>query len=122
MRAADLMVLPSTHDGCPTVVLEAMTLGIPVVATAVGGIVDQIEPDVSGLLVPPADPESLADALQRTMNNQELREQLAQTAKRHVERFYVAALAQCYEALCMQLLTTGQAGTSSTASVPEAGA
>ena len=57
MRAADLMVLPSTHDGCPTVVLEAMALGIPVVATAVGGIVDQVDPDVSGLLVPPADAE-----------------------------------------------------------------
>ena len=121
MRAADLMVLPSTHDGCPTVVLEAMALGIPVVATAVGGIVDQVDPDVSGLLVPPADAESLADALHRIMNTQELREQLAHTAKQHVERFYVAELAQCYEALCMQLLTNGRAGTPSATSVPEIG-
>ena len=119
MRAADLMVLPSTHDGCPTVVLEAMALGIPVVATAVGGIVDQVDPGVSGLLVPPADAESLADALHRIMNNQELREQLAHTAKQHVERFYVAELAQGYEALCMQLLTKGRAGTPSATSVPE---
>jgi len=121
MRVADLMVLPSTHDGCPTVVLEAMALGIPVVATAVGGIVDQVDPDVSGLLVPPADAESLADALHRIMNNQELREQLAHTAKQHVERFYVAELAQGYEALCMQLLTKGRAGTPSATSVPEIG-
>lgn len=61
-RAADLLCLPSHNEGVPNVVLEAMACGIPIVATAVGGI-PEVVPGFAGLLVPPRQREALATAL-----------------------------------------------------------
>jgi len=63
MTAADVVVLPSRLEGLPLTVGEALLLARPVVATAVGGVPELIEDGVSGLLVPPGDPERLAAAL-----------------------------------------------------------
>ena len=64
MRAASIVVVPSKSlDPCPTVVLEAMASGRPVVAAASGGIVDLVDDGVTGVLVPPGDTERLAAAL-----------------------------------------------------------
>ncbi len=59
----DVLVVSSHSDGAPLVVLEAMEAGVPVVASAVGGIPDQIRDEREGLLVPPGDPVALGDAL-----------------------------------------------------------
>jgi glycosyltransferase involved in cell wall biosynthesis len=59
----DVLVVPSLTEGAPLIVLEAMAAGIPVVASAVGGIPDQIRHDKEGLLVPAGDPAALGDAL-----------------------------------------------------------
>ena len=59
----DVLVVPSLTEGSPLVVLEAMAAGVPVVASSVGGIPDQIRHQREGLLVPPGDPETLGDAL-----------------------------------------------------------
>ncbi len=59
----DVLVVSSLSDGAPLVILEAMGAGVPVVASAVGGIPDQIRHDREGLLVPPGDPVALGDAL-----------------------------------------------------------
>ena len=59
----DVLVVPSHTEGAPLVVLEAMASGVPVVASAVGGIPDQVRNGVDGLLVPPSDPASLGDAV-----------------------------------------------------------
>ncbi len=63
LKAADLVVLPSRWEGMPNVVLEAMAAGRPVVATAVEGSAELVEPGGSGWLVPPEDPAALAAAL-----------------------------------------------------------
>lgn len=63
MRSVDLYVQPSTHEGFPIVVTEAMALEKPVVASAVGGLPELIENHISGVLVKPRDPDALAEAI-----------------------------------------------------------
>lgn len=58
-----MLVVPSLTEGSPLVTLEAMAAGVPVVASAVGGIPDQVRHDREGLLIPPGDTDALGDAL-----------------------------------------------------------
>ncbi|OZM79405.1 glycosyltransferase family 4 protein [Pseudonocardia sp. MH-G8] len=84
LEAADVLVLPSRHEGQPMAVLEAMARGVCVVASGVGGIPELVEDTRSGLLVPPDDPDLLADALNRVLGDRELRERLGAEARRRV--------------------------------------
>lgn len=88
LAAADAFVLPTRSDALPNAVLEAMAAGLPVVATAVGGIVEVIDDGVTGLLVPPGDPRALADALGRLMEDGELATRLGAAGRRHVLGHY----------------------------------
>jgi glycosyltransferase involved in cell wall biosynthesis len=65
IAAADLFVLASHHEGLPVTVMEALTLGVPVVATAVGGLPEVVTTEHNGILVPPGDPTALARAIER---------------------------------------------------------
>ena len=82
MASADIFVLPSVYDQLPIVILEAMALGKPVVATNVCGIPEVIEDAKTGLLVKPSDVDSLAETILRLIENPELRERLSQEASR----------------------------------------
>ncbi len=73
---ADLFVLPSVSEGLGRVVLEAMARGVPVVASAAGGIPDLVQHERTGLLVSPREPKHLADALERVINDAGLRRRL----------------------------------------------
>ena len=66
-RVMDLMILPSLSEGLPNVVLEAFACAKPVVATAIGGVPEVVEDGVNGVLVPPARPDLLADAVVRCL-------------------------------------------------------
>jgi glycosyltransferase involved in cell wall biosynthesis len=77
MQMMDCMVQPSLTEGTPNSVLEAMCLGVPVVATAVGGVPDLIVDGENGLLVPAANPTALAEAMRRILLSPELRSRLA---------------------------------------------
>jgi type III pantothenate kinase len=77
--------LPEPFGG---VTLEAMALGKPVVGTAIGGTVEQIEDGVSGLLVPPNDPDAMAAALKKLLDDPALRLRMGQAGRvRLEERF-----------------------------------
>jgi glycosyltransferase involved in cell wall biosynthesis len=93
-------VLPSVVlDACPTTVLEAMASGRPVVATTVGGIVDMIADGESGLLVPPGDQGGLSRAMDRLLNDADLRGRLADGARTRVLRFTASSVAERLEAV-----------------------
>lgn len=88
-----ISVLPSHTEGLPNAVLESMAAGVAVVATNVGGIPEVIEHEVTGLLVPPHDPEALAAAISRLLKNRALAASLAAEAKRAAqERFSVGRM------------------------------
>jgi glycosyltransferase involved in cell wall biosynthesis len=87
MRSIDVFVLPSRTEGLGTSVLDAMAAGTPVVATRAGGIPEMVEDAVSGLLVPPDDPEALAGALRRVLNDAALRAGLIRGAAGRLGEF-----------------------------------
>jgi glycosyltransferase involved in cell wall biosynthesis len=104
---ADVVVVPSVvdsngdRDGLPNVVLEAMASGAAVVASDVAAVPDAVEHEVTGLLVPPADPLALASALQRLRHDRMLCRRLGRAARQRVVARY--DLAACTRALCDHL-------------------
>jgi glycosyltransferase involved in cell wall biosynthesis len=81
----DAFVVSSAREGLPNVLLEAMALELPVVATRVAGVPDLIRDGENGLLVDPGSTEALADALRRLAENSGLRRRLGEAARRTVE-------------------------------------
>jgi glycosyltransferase involved in cell wall biosynthesis len=86
LDAAHVFVLASRSEGLPMSVLEAMAHGVPVVASAVGGLPELVRDGETGLLVPPEDPQALADAIARLAGDQALRERLADAAYRRLRK------------------------------------
>ena len=90
LRAADVFVLASRiardgdRDGLPNVLLEAQSQALPCVATRVSAIPELIEDGVTGVLVPPGDPDALAEALRRLLCDPELRHRLGSAGERRV--------------------------------------
>ena len=89
-RAA-VVAAPSRREGYGIVAREAMAWGRPVVASAVGGLVDAVEDGVTGLLVPPGDTVALRAALERLLGDAELRARLGQAARERAVSFDAAA-------------------------------
>lgn len=85
LAALDVFVLPSLGEGVPMALLEALALGKPVIATAVGGVAELLSPGVHGLLVKPGAPAELAQACERLARDPALRGRLGQQARRLVE-------------------------------------
>jgi glycosyltransferase involved in cell wall biosynthesis len=82
---ADVAVLSSRSEGSPNALLEAMSAGVPVVATAVGGIPEIVTNEQSALLVPPGDKDAMKAAIARLLRDSELRKRLALHARDAVE-------------------------------------
>ncbi len=93
VAAADVVVLPSLHEGMSNAIMEAMALGRPVVATSVGGTPELLGD--TGLLCPPGDPRALAEALRRVLLDPALRERLGVAARNRLRKeFSVDALVE----------------------------
>lgn len=81
-----VVVLPSYREGLPKVLVEAAACGRAIVTTDVPGCRDAIEAQVTGLLVPPRDPEALAEAVHKLLENDEMRQGMGQAGRKLAER------------------------------------
>jgi glycosyltransferase involved in cell wall biosynthesis len=105
MAASDVFVLPSQTEGLPIALLEAMSAGLPVVASAVGGIPSVVETEREALLVPPNDEDALHDALQRILADPALGQTLGRRARERFVAAYTAdAMASRYDDLYRDVL------------------
>jgi glycosyltransferase involved in cell wall biosynthesis len=106
MSAADVVCLSSDVEGIPLAALEAMALGQPLVATAVGGLCEVVEPRRTGILIPPNDPGALADAVLELAESPSLRAELGARAKDRFRATYRADhMIERYEELFGQFVT-----------------
>jgi glycosyltransferase involved in cell wall biosynthesis len=102
-------VMPSVWpDPSPGVVREVMSTGKAVIGTSIGGTTEMIVHDATGLLVPPSDVDALAKAMQRLIDNTELREQLGQAAQEQAKQFTAAANVPRFEQLYQQLTSSSR--------------
>jgi len=85
---ATIHVIPSHYEGLPTVLLEAMSCGLPVVATAVSGNLDVISDGENGILIPPKSPKKMADAISMLLDDDETRRKLGKNARKIIEERY----------------------------------
>jgi glycosyltransferase involved in cell wall biosynthesis len=87
-QAADVYVHASHADTFPTSILEAMACGLPVVATAVGGIPEQVDDGITGLLVAPEDSSAMASGIERILKSPELSAQMSHAAAAKAKTHY----------------------------------
>ncbi len=87
MSACHGFVLASNNEGLPVALMEALAIGLPVVATDVGGVSEAISNDVNGLLVPPRDPAALADAIAALVVDPARRARLSEAAAASAPQF-----------------------------------
>jgi len=96
---ADALVLPSYREGFPTVLLEAMSMGLPIVTTKLRGAPDRLEEGVNALFVSPRRPDELARALERVLSDDRLRTSMAANNLAKVKEFAPEAVAPQYLAI-----------------------
>ena len=101
---ADVCILTSHSEGIPVALMEAMARGVPVIGPRVTGVGELVKHEVTGLLIDPADPESVAEALARLVDDSDLGSRLARAGREHVYaqfdmRTNARALAQMYSHL-----------------------
>jgi glycosyltransferase involved in cell wall biosynthesis len=96
LKAADFFVLSSAHEGLPLSLLEAMAHGLPVVATAVGGIPEVLQGSGAGLLVPPGDEGTLGRAMANLAREPELRRQMGSRAQERSGSFSLDGMIDRY--------------------------
>jgi glycosyltransferase involved in cell wall biosynthesis len=107
-RAALMGIVPSIcQEACPTVVIEAMQAGIPVIATRMGGIPDLVEEGETGLLVPPSDGQALADAIQSLLADPTERARLGEAGQRRSLQFSANAVVPRIESAYREVIETG---------------
>ncbi len=95
LHSADVFLLPSRFEGMPMTIIEAMGTGLPVVASAVGGVPDMLRNGESGSLVS-QEPQAVAEAVLQLLQQEELRKTLGENARKDSEKFSAEHMAESY--------------------------
>ncbi len=103
-KSMDLIVQPSLSETFGIAILENMSLGNVIIASSVGGIPEIIDDGINGLLVPPANPEFLADKIIVALTDTELREKIKRNAPIKASRFDISKITDRYESLLSDLV------------------
>ena len=112
IEALDVLVVPSITEGSPLVVLEGMAAGVPIVASAVGGIPDQVQNGREAVLVPPDDPTLLGDAILDLLRHPDKARALGDAARRKAaSEFSHAAMMRRVQSVYRAALDASAAGT-----------
>lgn len=112
LAASDVLALPSFREGTPRVITEAMASGLPVVATDIAGIPEQVSDGESGYLIPTGDANALAGRLAELLSSPELREQMGQRGLERAEQFSKDRMIRCLDNLYRELLEESKHVTS----------
>jgi glycosyltransferase involved in cell wall biosynthesis len=104
LAGADAFVLASRHEGLPVVLMEATSVGLPIVATSVGGVPQVLDDEVDAILVPPGDAGRLAGAIERLASDPQLRARLARNARRKSSQFDMAAAGRAIGDIYLQVV------------------
>jgi glycosyltransferase involved in cell wall biosynthesis len=107
LSAVDVLVVPSLLEGFPMITLEGMAMAKPIIATRIDGIKEQIIDGKSGILIPPGDPDAIAEAILRLSSDKELARILGSEGRRRVEKEFtvermVSETEKVYQSLCEQ--------------------
>ena len=98
LQNADIFLLPSRYEGMPMTIIEAMGTGLPIVASAVGGVPDMLEHQKNGILVE-TEPEAVAQAVKMLLEREYLRKTLGENALEAAKQFGAEHMAGCYLAV-----------------------
>jgi glycosyltransferase involved in cell wall biosynthesis len=99
----DVGALSSDWEGSPLFVFECKAARVPVVATAVGGVTELVQTGRTGLLVPPRDPDALAESIEQILRDRDLSERLAGEAAKDLEQYEIGAVANRFADLYEKL-------------------
>ncbi len=111
-------LIPSiVADACPTVAMEAMVMGRPVVATRNGGLTDIVADGETGLLVPPGDSQALQEAIQVLLDDPERRARMGTLAKQQVIRFQATSVVSHLEGIYLGLVEAESINTHALANI-----
>lgn len=104
LRACDICLQPSRSEGLGISIIEAMAAGLPVIATRVGGIPEAVEDGVTGMLVPPEDPQALADAIRWMVEHPAECAEMGRRGSERARLFDVHTIAGQLEAIYHEVL------------------
>ena len=107
LREADIFLMPSTSEGLPVALLEAMAYGKPIVATRVGGIPDVLADGTEGMLVPPGDVAALADAVVTLVGDPDRAWELGRAAKERVAELGPDTIAKRLDLVYQEVIGRG---------------
>jgi len=104
LEQAKILILPSFYEGLPNVILEAMSVGVPVIATRVGGIPDVVKDGETGLLVEPGRVDELAISIRRLIEDDDLRGKMSKNCLEEAKKYSWENLAERFEDLLKEIV------------------